>query len=231
MLGARRFYGFTATIDRVDGLRPLTHHFLGPVRYTVTRAQLVEADRSVEPEYRQIPTAFDFPYEARSDWAPLLTALANDAERNRQIVDLVLEHGEGELVAVSVGHVAHAEALAALLCANGLKASAMTGTMPKKARASILEDAREGRLDVVVGTQLLDEGIDIPILSRVILAWPSRAEGRFVQRVGRALRVHEGKTKPLILDLVDLNVGPLCNQARLRRAAFRKNFAPISVAA
>ncbi len=230
-LGARRFYGFTATIDRVDGLTAFVHHHLGPVRYAVTRAQLVEAGRSVTPRYVQVETAFAFEYADRRDWAPLLDALAEDVARDEQIVELVLEHGAGELSAVLLGRVEHAERLADRLRGRGLRAVALTGQKKKAERAQILTDAREGRLDVIVGTQLLDEGIDVARLSRVVLAWPSKAEGRLIQRIGRALRMHETKAAPLVLDLVDVNVGPLKWQARARRAAFERNFAAISEAA
>jgi superfamily II DNA or RNA helicase len=127
--------------------------------------------------------------------------------------------------------VAHAERLAALFQARDVKAAALTGKMTRRAREATLEAARAGELAVIVGTQLLDEGVDLPRLSRVVLAWPAKAEGRIVQRIGRALRVHEGKAEPLAIDIVDEHVGVLRSQARARRGVFERSFLAGRVAA
>jgi superfamily II DNA or RNA helicase len=223
-LPARRRYGFTATIDRPDGLRPFVHHVLGPVMHETTRADLVSAGRSVVPSYVTVPSAFRFAYTGPSDWMPLLAALETDTDRDRVIVDAVDTECGGELTAVLVGRVAHADRLAALLRARGLRAQALTGRLPKRKREAILSGARIGEIDVIVGTQLLDEGIDLPALSRVVLAWPARSEGRIVQRIGRALRVHEGKSQPIVFDVTDRGVSVLKYQAFQRRRIFARVF-------
>jgi superfamily II DNA or RNA helicase len=223
-LSARRRYGFTATIDRPDGLRPFVHHMLGPVVHETTRAALVNAGRSVVPSYVTIPTAFRYRYTGPTDWAPLLAALESNTDRDDVIVDTVERECAGELTAVLVGRVAHAERLAAHIRGRGLRAQALTGKLAKKKRASILDGARLGQIDVIVGTQLLDEGIDLPRLSRVVLAWPARSEGRIVQRIGRALRVHESKASPIVFDITDPAIGVLHNQARQRRRIFAQAF-------
>ena len=92
----------------------------------------------------------------------------------------------------------------------------------------MLDSARAGEIDVLVGTQLLDEGIDLPLLSRVVLAWPARSEGRITQRIGRALRVHEEKAAPVIFDIVDSMVGVLAHQARARRRLFERTFGKVA---
>ena len=52
----------------------------------------------------------------------------------------------------------------------------------------------------MIATQLADEGLDVPLLSRVFLAWPSKAHGRTVQRIGRVMRPHPDKPDALVVD-------------------------------
>jgi len=54
-------------------------------------------------------------------------------------------------------------------------------------RKEILERFRGGELPVVVASTLADEGLDVPRMDRVILAFPSRARGRTAQRLGRLM--------------------------------------------
>jgi ERCC4-related helicase len=56
---------------------------------------------------------------------------------------------------------------------------------------------------VVCATSLADEGLDISRLERLVLAAPSMAEGRTIQRTGRLMRPDPGKQAPILFDLVD----------------------------
>lgn len=58
-----------------------------------------------------------------------------------------------------------------------------------------------GRL--LLATSLADQGLDLPQLTAVVLAFPEKARGRLVQRIGRVMRTWPGKTSPLVVDVVD----------------------------
>jgi type I site-specific restriction endonuclease len=51
--------------------------------------------------------------------------------------------------------------------------------------------------------QLLIEGIDIPQIAAVVMARPTQSALLFVQAVGRASRKASGKTKSVVIDIVD----------------------------
>jgi superfamily II DNA or RNA helicase len=86
-------------------------------------------------------------------------------------------------------------------------------------RAAVLDHMRAGRLDVVVATSLADEGLDAPRVSAVMLTAPTRNIGRTLQRIGRALRPHEGAPDPVVVDVVD-TWGPFRGYAQARRTAY-----------
>lgn len=56
---------------------------------------------------------------------------------------------------------------------------------------------------ILIATALADEGLDIPCLERGILAGSGKSSTKAFQRLGRFLRVEEGKTEAKILDFMD----------------------------
>jgi superfamily II DNA or RNA helicase len=73
---------------------------------------------------------------------------------------------------------------------------------------------------VLVASTLADEGLDIPRLERIVLAYPGRTRGRTTQRLGRLMRPHPGKSQPVLFDIVDANVPVLFRQFRERRRLY-----------
>ena len=51
--------------------------------------------------------------------------------------------------------------------------------------------------------RVADEGLDLPGLDTVVLTTPTKAMGRVQQRIGRIMRVREGKKDPLVVDIID----------------------------
>ncbi len=71
---------------------------------------------------------------------------------------------------------------------------AITHETPKDERRAILERFRKGDYRVLVTSQVLDEGIDVPDASVAILLSGSGSSREYIQRLGRILRKQKGKT-------------------------------------
>lgn len=69
-------------------------------------------------------------------------------------------------------------------------------------RKKMLKDFKEGRLPILIGTSVIDEGVDVPAINALILAAGGKAAGRQLQRVGRALRKKLGTNTVDIVDYV-----------------------------
>lgn len=217
-LPARYRFGLTATPEREDGLEPLLYATIGPIRYRIGYGELLSHDPPylVRPEIRTIRTAFRYTWDqrdeeakgdARRDWHTMATAIVEDARRNATIVDLVAEEAQaGHCVLVLSGRVQHCVDLRDALRARGVRAAELTGDAkltPAKRRREVLQDFREGRLDVVCSSTVADEGLDVPRIDRLVLAFPSKAEGRITQRIGRAMRLAPGKSDAVVYDIAD----------------------------
>ena len=214
---ARYRLGLTATPEREDGLSALLDLFLGPPLLVVTHEELVAAGVLTVPEIRSIETAFTYPYTGAEDYAPMLAAVARDESRNRLVVDAVVaEARAGHVCLVLSGRIDHCQLLAEAIAAHGVSAAALTGEVKRERRKVLLDETRAGRLSVLVATSLADEGLDLPRLSRVFLAYPGRARGRTVQRLGRLMRPHPDKEDAALFDFVDRKV-PILRRHHLER--------------
>ena len=76
----------------------------------------------------------------------------------------------------------------------------LDGETPKQEREAILKRLADGRLTVVSNAMVLTEGVDVPVVSCVVLARPTKSKGLYLQMAGRGLRTAPGKTDCLILD-------------------------------
>ncbi len=214
---ARYRLGLTATPERSDGLTALLDLFLGAPLAVVSHDQLVEAGVLTIPEVRAVETEFFYPYVSAEDYMPMLAAVAQDEPRNAMIVDSVVAEAQaGHTCLVLSGRVEHCHTLVAAVREAGVTADVLTGAVKRERRKELLDDARAGRLSVLVATSIADEGLDLPRLSRVFLAFPSRAKGRTVQRLGRLMRPHPDKQDAVLFDFVDRKV-PILRRHHLER--------------
>jgi superfamily II DNA or RNA helicase len=218
---ARYRLGLTATPEREDGLTPLLELYFGRPLAVVSHEELVAAGVLALPDIRVVETGFTFPYLRADDYAAMMSALVADEARNDQVVRAVAADARaGHTCLVLSGRVDHCRALVVRLAAAGIEAAELTGRVSKEKRSALLDRARRGDLSVLVATSLADEGLDLPRLSRVFLAYPSRARGRTLQRLGRLMRPHADKGRPALVDFVDRKVPILRRQHIDRRRLY-----------
>ena len=119
-----------------------------------------------------------------------------------QVDDLLdqikLRVAESERVLVTVLTKRMAEQLTDFLSDNGVKVRYVHSDIDTVERVEIIRDLRLGMFDVLVGINLLREGLDIPEVSLVAILDADkegflRSERRLIQTIGRAARNINGK--------------------------------------
>ncbi len=220
---ARFRFGLTATPEREDGLTPLLDFTIGPRLFEIGYQELVAGGFLQAPEIRPVYTGFSFDYAGPEDHHRCLGALVRDPARNAMVADLAVgEAKAGHTVLVLSGRVGHCRRLAELVRERGVSAEVLVGAVKKADRRDILDRFRRGEVPVVVASTLADEGLDVPRLDRIVLAFPGRTKGRTAQRLGRLMRPHPDKQGAVLFDVVDAAVGPLLRQFRERRRLYRQ---------
>ena len=103
------------------------------------------------------------------------------------LIGLLREIGEGRIM-IFVNMKREAERVQDYLEANGIHAAAISGDVPQKKRERLLTDFQEGKLRVLIGTDVASRGLHIPDVEYVInYDLPHDAED-YVHRIGRTAR-------------------------------------------
>lgn len=131
------------------------------------------------------------------------TQLSDAMNKPHLIGDVVSEWrrlAAGRPTMVFAAGVKHSRTLVEAFLAAGVAAAHLDGETPKQEREAILRRLADGRLMVVCNAMVLTEGVDVPVVSCVVLARPTKSKGLYLQMAGRGLRTAPGKQDCLILD-------------------------------
>ena len=96
--------------------------------------------------------------------------------------------------------VKHSQHVAEQFRAAGIVAVHLDGNTPALERRNAVSAFRRGEIKVLTNVDLFGEGFDLPSLEVSILLRPTQSLSLYLQQVGRALRVSEGKEQAIILD-------------------------------
>lgn len=77
-------------------------------------------------------------------------------------------------------------------------------TGDRKKLQAILDGFAEGDYEILLAKRVLDEGVDIPQIRQAVLLASSSVEREWIQRRGRVLRKHPGKSHAVIHDVLAL---------------------------
>lgn len=197
--------GLSATPDRLDG-KGLADLFGGEPVFSYSLRQAIQDGWLVRITQKAIVTesSLDGVTVRAGEFATKeLADAVNTPERNHAICQAYLEAGAERRAIAFCVDIAHAFALSFAFQDFGVKAAAIDGGMNAEDRRDILAKFRAGKIQVLANCEILTEGFDDPGVSCVLMARPTKSRALYTQCVGRALRLHPGKTDALVLDITD----------------------------
>lgn len=218
-IAAEYKYGLSATPETLDGYGKTVFCNLGDIKYEIPRSEL-ECNNTIMPvDIIPVFTNWTYPQEAMRangtlDFQEAVKYMACDTDRNRQIIDLI---GDKPTLILSnnIDHLCYminelSDEQASRACLISTKhddeilTKAINSKHTDKARAEYIDMLRDGRLDIMFATyQLAKEGLNIPRLEQVIMAFPAVDGNIITQSVGRVARASEGKYRAICYDVVD----------------------------
>jgi len=98
----------------------------------------------------------------------------------------------------------HARHIADYYQEQRVRCAVIDAKTPAESRKALVEQYRNGELLVLVNVDIFSEGFDCPEVEFIQLARPTLSLSKYLQQVGRGMRITGGKDAVLILDQVGL---------------------------
>jgi len=213
--------GLSATPETGTGRDMVLQAYAGSIVAQVSASYLIEHEYLVRPKIYYLQGSKNAAYKfSRKKYKTIYKLyIVNNAYRNQLIVDCVKRlHGLNKSILITVTTKNHGHLLLKMIRAiDGISCEFIYSHVDKMLRKKYIDQVRNKQLDVILGTSLADEGLNIPALDSLILAGGGKSPTRVIQRIGRTLRLSDGKTEAIVIDFKD-NLRYLIGHYKKRRA-------------
>jgi superfamily II DNA or RNA helicase len=207
-------WGLTAT----PGMRDKLHNWMlegatGSVIAKITNRELIDmgylseafVDIFVMPKSAVLPREWPRCYEY---------GIITNRIRNEQIVKCFATYPGPTLILVN--KLGHGTLLEKMLQAAGFNTPFVHGSTSQPERQKVIKLLKSGKINGAIVSTIWDEGLDIPNLGTIILAGGGKSEIKNLQRLGRGLRVADGKANLRLVDFQDTSPSILKKHSTIR---------------
>lgn len=192
----------------------------GMVGIVVTEKELIEKGILAKPYFMFIDNKRPLGVFPTTNYVSAYDdGIVHNDLRNQDIVNWAKWGAVRKLpVLILVNRTEHGNILKNMLQSDGLRCSFIYGKDEEEVRQLNLQKLGNGDIDVLIGTNILDVGVDVPSIGEVILAAGGKAEVQLRQRIGRGLRKKKtGKNVTYIIDFQDSFNKHLLKHAKTRQ--------------
>lgn len=200
---AEHIYGMSASPWRDDGADLLIECALGHRIVDVDASYLIDNGWLVKPyiKFIRVP-AYEGKLKKQYQTVYKNYVVENDVRNNLVLkaTEKMVERGYKPLVlfnSIKHGNILYDKLSKSLSC------SLLSGKDSMKVRKQTKEYLEKGKIDVIIASRIFDIGIDIPILSGLVVAGSGKSSVRALQRIGRVIRPSEGKKQAVVADFID----------------------------
>lgn len=195
--------GLTATPDRADEAEILPL-FDDNLVYRADLGEGIERQFLVPFRYWGLRDTVDYapiPWRnGRFDPDQLATALETTARMEQMWTAWQAHPAQRSIVFCST--ISHARFVRDWLRGKQVRVEAIYAGHGSADRTTVLDALRDGALDAVCAVDLLNEGVDIPRVDRVVMLRPTESPVVFLQQLGRGLRTAPDKAALDVIDFV-----------------------------
>ena len=244
---ARMRIGMTGTLDKSKKIHMARiKSLMGNPIINVTNKQMIDRGVSAKPHIKMVPITQPIDLDAQvgaymkkngmttGGTAGDLMAyqvtyslgVIHNQYRNHLIAEIAYQGAKRlnkKAVLIIVNSIEHGELISKELDSLGAEYDFIQGKDDTDTRNAVLERVKNGSLKIVIGTKILDAGIDLPNISIYIECSGGKSYITLLQRIGRSLRVMEDKKDVYIFDLWDRTTsGPLYKHGKERLKYYRE---------
>jgi len=188
-------FGFSATPDSGDKYKwALIRQYMGDIIYRVEADMLVEKEVIALPKIKFIQSQC----VPTTNWpdANDQCIVGNDF-RNNSIRAIINKHMLPTLVLIR--NIEHGEKLRDIIPGSVF----VSGIDNALTRKEVIEDFENGELEVIISSNIFNEGISINAIKVLIIASGGKSKIETIQKLGRGLRITEDKKEVFVYDFED----------------------------
>ena len=179
--------GMSASPYRDDNADMLIEAIFGKVIVNIPASELIAGGYLVKPVVRfiQVPK-LDYP---PTKYAEIYKEyVTNNPVRNNLIINGAKKLVEqGFVTMVLFKGLEHGKRLFEMM-GNDIYCHMLNGKMPTKTREAVVEEVLSGKCKLIFVSSIFDIGIDLPVISGLVLAGGGKSSVRTLQRIGRSIR-------------------------------------------
>ena len=133
-----------------------------------------------------------------------MATVLDTAESLRHLYATYRRYANGKKGIVYAINREHARHIAEYYQAQGARCCWIEAKTPAEERRALVAGYIAGQLDIIVNVDIFSEGFDCPEVEFIQLARPTLSLSKYMQQVGRGMRVSKGKEGVIILDQVGM---------------------------
>jgi superfamily II DNA or RNA helicase len=190
----------------------------GPVAIKVSEKMLIDRGILAKPYFKFIALPDNPPAFYKDDkghthklfrstpWQKAYEiGIVHNELRNSLIVrEAKIARKYGLNIMILVRHKKHGEILKRMISNEKMRCEFIFGENDQDERKTALNALQTGKIDILIGSTILDVGVDVPAVGMIIVAGAGKAEVGTRQRIGRGLRRKKvGPNVALIVDFSD----------------------------
>ena len=178
----------------------------GPIGIDISEALLIERGILAKPYFKFVHTPVPPMLRRSTRWPTCRDiGIVENIERNTLIgLEAIRAKNHGRTTLVLVQQKKHGGLIRDIVQAGGASCAFIFGENNQDERKQALRDLGNGKLDILIGSTILDVGVDVPALGAVINGGGGKAEVGFRQRIGRGLREKKtGENNCFFMDFQD----------------------------
>lgn len=181
----------------------------GPVAIRITEQMLIDRGILAKPYFKFLKIGEERRPKGLARSTPYQPAVERGIvgfEYRNKLITAEVMRGRlyGLNAMVLVQRVDHGDLLRNVMEHAGLRVAFIRGEDDQKERKTQLAKLGTGEIDVLIGTNILDVGVDVPSVGMIVIAGGGKAEVQYRQRIGRGLREKKrGPNVALIVDVYD----------------------------
>ncbi len=201
--GSAFLLGLTATPERADG-RDILGIFDDHVAHRAGLDRGIALGRLVPFHYFGVKDDIDYasiPWRNRRFDIEALSQAAQTQARMDTLWRAWAAHA-GERTLVFCCSIGHANYVRDELRARGVAARAIHSGAGGDDRTTALSELKAGDIQAICAVDVLNEGIDVPSIDRVVMLRPTESSTVFLQQLGRGLRAGDDKRALTVIDFV-----------------------------